>query len=88
MTYRCPACRTRRATFTGLLKHVQDSGHRLCDCGAYHYPHRPRGGYCHQHEKAGLRAAARYGIDGDELLDIAADVSWDSPGHPGLVCPF
>ena len=47
MTVRCPECRTRRATFTSMLKHVAETGHKVCDCGqGRHYPHRPGSAGC------------------------------------------
>lgn len=46
---RCPGCRTRRATFVSMLKHVDKTGHKVCECGhGRHYPHRPGSGGCVQ----------------------------------------
>lgn len=78
----------RHATFTGLLDHVRASGHRLCRCGAYHYPHRPTSGCCHQHEMSAARLAARYGVTGDALADIIAEVALTTPGRVSKRCPF
>ena len=47
MTVRCPECRTRRATFVAMLRHVSATGHKVCDCGhGRHYPHRPGSAGC------------------------------------------
>lgn len=44
---RCPGCRTRRATFSSMLKHVAATGHKVCECGqGRHYPHRPGSAGC------------------------------------------
>lgn len=85
---RCPGCRTRRATFTSLVNHIAASGHRLCRCGGYHFAHRPCGGYCHQHEMATARDAARRGAEGEALATLIAEVAFDTPGRRGQRCPF
>lgn len=43
---RCPGCRTRRATWQSMLKHVAATGHKACECGhvaytGHAFPHRP-----------------------------------------------
>ena len=38
---RCPQCRTRRASYASMMAHVKASGHKLCDCGGYHFPQQP-----------------------------------------------
>lgn len=88
MTVRCPECRTRRATYASLLKHIEQSGHKLCNCGGYHYPHRPLSGYCHQHEQAGSRLASREGSSDEEMMDIAVEIAWSDPGRKSKSCPF
>lgn len=82
MTLRCPACRTRRATFTSLLEHIQASGHKLCYCGGYHHPHRPTGGCCEQNVWGALRQAQRRGDPLDTQMEIAADIAFEARGKP------
>lgn len=78
--YRCPACRTRRVSFTTLVKHVHNTGHALCRCGAYHYAHRPGGGCCERNPMGALHASRRAGASQDDLLDLAAELAWETPG--------
>lgn len=59
MSVRCPGCRSRRASFVSLLAHVKQSGHTLCKCGSYHYPHRPRSGCCEKNPMGLVRSAER-----------------------------
>lgn len=80
MRYRCPACRTRRTSFTGLLAHIRDKHHHTCNCGGYHYPHRPGSRCCEQNPMSDVWVAARYGATDDELLDIQAHCAWEKPG--------
>lgn len=65
-----------------MLRHLQDSGHRLCTCGGYHYAHRPYGGYCYRHEMAIFRDAERRGYDCDP-----AEIAWETPGRVGGTHP-
>ena len=73
MTVRCPACRTRRATFTALLQHVKHSGHAVCRCGGYHYPHRPGSGCCMQSPMGAIRAAEREDAPTSVVLELVND---------------
>ena len=72
--YRCPQCRTRRATFVGVLNHMEKSGHELCGCGGYHYPHRPNSPLCDRNEMATYNRAVKAGATEEELLDISIDM--------------
>lgn len=77
---RCPACRTRRATYQSMQAHIASTGHTLCRCGGYHFAHRPGGGCCDLNTWGALRQAQRRGEPLDVQMDIAADIAWDKPG--------
>lgn len=80
---RCPECRTRRKSFDLFTKHLRETGHRVCNCGGYWYPHRPGSPYCEQNAMSAVRIAARQeGITADELLEIAVDCAWEKAGRP------
>ncbi len=83
--WRCPACRTRRATFTSLLQHKLDTGHKACVCGGQPYPHRPGTACCEHNPYAGLQRAIRDGLDDPEVIwDIMLELVWDQPGKKTL----
>lgn len=82
MTVRCPACRTRRATFVSLLSHVKHTGHALCACGGYHFAHRPFSRFCDQNPMADMWRAERDGATDQQLLDIEVEVAFTRPGRP------
>lgn len=82
MTLRCPACRSRRATFTSMLAHTQATGHKLCGCGGYHYPHRPGSAYCTTNPNASYNLALRAGEPPEVLDDIVIEAAWSGPGRP------
>ena len=86
MTFRCPACRTRRKDYDLFTQHLKDSGHRACDCGGYH--HRPGSPCCVQHPFAALDEAKRRGDDMGTLMDIFIDTIWENPQPAVEVCPF
>lgn len=91
MTVRCKVCRTRRATFTSLLRHVKESGHRKpCQCSGYHYPHRPGSPCCDQDPRAPYMRAVRAGeMDmADALIEMAFDGIGGKISKPGDPCPF
>ena len=74
---RCLVCRTRRASYKSLIKHIQDSGHiKPCTCGGYHYPHRPKSPYCYLNSLSSVRAAVREGSlkTQEEILDACLDL--------------
>ena len=87
--WRCPVCRSRRATLQSLVAHQEAAGHRgPCDCGGYPYPHRPGSPCCSLHPAAPYHQAAYRGATAVELDDILAGMAWDTPGKPGADCPF
>jgi len=93
--WRCPECRSRRATFKSLLAHVQESGHKLCYCSAgphgYHYPHRPGSPCCIHHPKVDANLiwrAYRHTENEEDRLELLVSFAWDVPGTPSTECPF
>lgn len=88
MTYRCPDCRTRRVSFTTMLAHLQQSGHKLCGCGGYSYSHRPYSPYCHQNPQSEALAAWRDGASVDEVLEISIELALEKPGRVLKVWPY
>lgn len=87
MTFRCPACRTRRADYGLFMAHVRTTGHRVCNCGGYHYAHRPGSPFCVLNPRSELLEASRRGESSEVLLDIAAHLAWETKGTTGA-CPF
>lgn len=81
--YRCPQCRTRRKSFKLFTQHLEDSGHKLCICGGYHYAHRPGSPYCVQNPMSEVLEASRRGEGIDVLLEIAAHCAWEYAGKRG-----
>ena len=73
---RCPACRSRRATYQSMQLHVKATGHALCTCGGYHYAHRPGSPFCDANPKAPYFHAMRAGADDEQLLEILVDIGW------------
>lgn len=88
MTFRCPACRTRRKGWGLFTQHLRESGHAVCKCMAYHHPHRPGSSCCEQHPFAALNQAKRRGEDQDVLMDVFIETVWDRPFAPAGACPF
>lgn len=84
---RCPACRTRRATYESLQAHIDKTGHRQCGCGGYHYPHRPGSPCCETNPMATYHRAAREGATDEELEEIEIDLIFFGPGRPLLRWP-
>ena len=86
MTLRCPQCRTRRATYATMARHIATTGHKLCQCGGYWYAHRPGSSCCEGNPRASLNRALR---EGCEPMTALADWAWDAPGPTDPVtCPF
>ena len=79
---RCPECRTRRATLLSLLSHVAASGHRVCTCGGYPWPHRKFSTYCYENPMSEVHVAQRAGAERAELLEIEANCAWEKAGRP------
>ena len=86
---RCNECRTRCASFVSLIAHRKaHPACRPCNCGGYHFPHRPGSPYCYQNPKAALRHALRRCDNDEEILDVLVDMAWE-PGVPSFEpCPF
>lgn len=78
---RCPECRTRRVSFKSLLVHIAKSGHKVCNCGGYHYAHRPMSPFCEKHPMQELHEAIRRGADKAELLDVEIECMLNKPGR-------
>lgn len=87
--YRCPECRTRRTDWLILQAHCAAAGHAVCNCGGYHYAHRPGSPFCKLNAWSDLRHAERAGEGAEKLLEIAIDIAFDNPGQPHVgECPF
>lgn len=88
---RCPQCRTRRASFVSMLKHINEKGHKLCGCGGYHYKHRPGSTYCEENPMAPLYHAMRCAdLTDEEIEDIKIGLILESAGSKSTSteCPF
>lgn len=85
MLFRCPECRTRRKDWGLFTQHLNASGHRVCTCGGYHYPHRKGWGCCHHNPLGAMHAASRQGEGPEVLLKIAASIVSDAPDLAGKV---
>lgn len=85
---RCPGCRTRFALFTSLKKHIDATGHALCDCGGYHFKHRPGSPLCKKNPMAPYNHAAAQGASIEELEDIEMDIVFFGEGKPLTRWPF
>ncbi|AVS68161.1 hypothetical protein C8245_23080 [Paracidovorax avenae] len=72
--FRCPECRTRRRDYGLFTQHLRDSGHKLCDCGGYHYRHRPDSPYCHRNPYSVALEASRFGTSDAEVEAIALEI--------------
>lgn len=92
MIFRCPACRTRRKDWGLFSAHLQESGHRLCKCGGYHYAHRPGSTYCERNPMCDLHRASRAGADAETLAairdELVLDAAWEGHGERSAACPF
>lgn len=89
--FRCPDCRTRRKDYKLFTQHLRDSGHRLCNCGGYHYSHRKGSTYCYKNPISAIHHADRQGADDKDLLRVAASIVSDFPTLAGKVkdtCKF
>jgi len=76
---RCPACRARRTTFAAMQAHTTLTGHKLCNCGGYHYPHRPGSPFCESNPLSALLMADRYGAGEDDLRRCAEHLIEETP---------
>lgn len=80
--FRCPGCRTRRATWGGLHRHIEASGCEVCRCGGYHYPHRPGSPCCKLNPNSAVHDAMRSGATDEDLWEIQLDTVWHGAGRP------
>lgn len=78
--HRCPGCRTRRVSLLSLINHALKTGHAACLCGGYDYPHRPGSPCCEANPTATYHRAARAGASDEDLIEVALDLAWHSPG--------
>ena len=87
---RCNECRTRRSCFTSLLAHRKAHPEcKPCNCGGYHFAHRPGSPYCYKNPNAELRHALRACEDDEAILDVLMDWALDNKGKPYTgPCPF
>lgn len=69
--YRCPSCRTRRKSYSVLLDHIAKSGHRTCNCGGYHFPHREGSKFCNANPIAHIYLCERYGGKSEDMIRAA-----------------
>ena len=90
MAVRCNTCRTRRATFVALLKHNRDKGHgKNCNCGGYHFPHRPSSPTCDSNPYVRTHRAKREGASEDEVTDaFIEDALFNNHKASNAPCPF
>ena len=85
---RCPECRTRFADWTALQMHIKLTGHKVCTCGGYPYPHRLMSRYCYDNPQAPAAYIARAGATDEEVLDVSIDLALTNPGRPLKVWPY
>jgi hypothetical protein len=78
--FRCPDCRTRRKDYGLFTRHLRESGHGACDCGGYHYRHRPGAPYCDRNPWSDYLAAKRRGEDQAVLDEIEMEKVWSGEG--------
>lgn len=62
-----------------LKRHIAATGHRVCICGGYHYPHRPGSPYCTKNPLSIMYLAARSGEPEESLARLARTVAAEEP---------
>lgn len=72
--HRRPQCGTRRPDYRLLLQHCATHDHKLCDCGGYHFKHRPGSPCCNKNPMAAVHQALRDGASVEEAADIELDI--------------
>jgi len=82
---RCPQCRTRRKDYALFLRHVAETKHAVCNCGGYHYPHRPASPYCEGNPLSALLLAERHGAEPEDLRRCAQHLIAEHPTHADKV---
>lgn len=85
MLFRCPQCRTRRRDYGLFTQHLRQTGHRRCNCGGYHYSHRPGSPFCESNPLGALRLADRYGADDADLIRCARSICEEVPNAAAKV---
>lgn len=71
-----------------MVEHCRDSGHKLCDCGGYHYKHRPGSPLCRQNPMSAVHAAMRdAACSAEDLLEIEMECAVHVPGRPMRAWP-
>lgn len=85
MMFRCPECRTRRRDHGLFTRHLAASGHKLCNCGGYHYSHRPGSPYCEVNPVSALLLADRYGANEQDLMRCARSIIETTPSAAAKV---
>lgn len=88
MSCRCPACRTRRSTYQSLQQHLHSSGHKVCTCGGYHYPHRPFSKFCSANPLSDAHEAWRRGESQEVIDEIVVEVALTRHLRPLKVWPY
>jgi len=70
-----------------MQRHVSATGHALCQCGGYHYAHRPGSPCCDANPMGAWHLAARAGASEPELAEIALDLALYGPGRRTTLWP-
>lgn len=65
-----------------FTRHLRTSGHAFCDCGGYHYRHRPGSPYCKSNPMSVVQHALREGATDEQARDLEMDVVFELPGKP------
>lgn len=63
-----------------MQEHIKASGHVLCVCGGYWYPHRPGSPCCERNKLGAFNVCKREGVVGDDLTDVFIECclsEWD-----------
>jgi hypothetical protein len=70
-----------------MQRHIKASGHKLCNCGGYHYAHRPFSPFCYSNPMAPALHASRGGASDEEVFEIMLEIVWSTPGRPLKIWP-
>lgn len=62
-----------------IQRHIQATGHRVCVCGGYHYPHRPGSPCCVANPLSIMYLAARSGEPQESLVRLARTIAAEEP---------
>ena len=84
---RCKSC-GHTSFYTDKYRMLRPS----CDCGGYHFKHRPGSPYCDKHPRVDMNRAKRAGATDAQLDDLQLDLSMHGIGGtthaPGEAVPF